>query len=200
MVEKMRYILKLLIVILLNICAIGIIGHTRNAYREESEQVLSPVDPLYSKAVRGPDAGPKSVRNTGTPAKDDADTHFPGEHGSTAESDYLLLAMAISAESQNEPYTGQVAVAAVILNRVEHPAFPDSLAGVVYQPGAFASVTNGKLGKNVGQSAYRAAKDALNGLDPSGGAIYYYDSATPANEWLLDRPVIKIIGRHTFCG
>ena len=110
-----------------------------------------------------------------------------------------LLARIISAEARGEPYSGQVAVGAVILNRVEHPSFPDTLSGVIYQPGAFTAITDGQFNESVAESAYRAARDALNGTDPSGGAIYYYNPDRAISQWIRTRPVIKRIGKHLFC-
>ena len=124
-----------------------------------------------------------------------------GSSGSTgaSTSDINLLARTISAEARGEPYSGQVAVGAVILNRVEHPSFPDTIAGVVYQPGAFSCLNDGQFDQPVAESAYRAARDALNGVDPSGGAIYYYNPVTATNEWIRSRPIINTIGQHVFC-
>jgi N-acetylmuramoyl-L-alanine amidase len=110
-----------------------------------------------------------------------------------------LLARLISAEARGEPYVGQVAVGAVVLNRIEHPSFPDSLSGVIYQPGAFTCVTDGQFYGNVEESAYKAARDALNGWDPSGGAIYYFNPATATSGWIWSRPEIITIGEHIFC-
>ncbi len=110
-----------------------------------------------------------------------------------------LLARIISAEARGEPYVGQVAVGAVILNRMEHPSFPDTMAGVIYQPGAFTAVTDGQFYAEVEPSAYRAARDALNGWDPSGGAIYYFNPAKATSAWIWSRPEIVTIGKHIFC-
>jgi len=116
-----------------------------------------------------------------------------------SQSDINLLARMISAEARGEPYSGQVAVGAVILNRVEHPSFPDTIPGVLYQNGAFTAITDGQFNKPVAESAVRAAKDALNGSDPSGGAIYYYNPKKSTNKWMRSRPVITTIGQHIFC-
>lgn len=113
--------------------------------------------------------------------------------------DYELLARLISAEARGEDYSGQVAVGAVVLNRVEHPSFPDSVSGVIYQNGAFSCLYDGQWHEPIADSAYKAARDALNGMDPSGGAIYYYNPATATNKWIRSRPVITTIGRHIFC-
>lgn len=113
--------------------------------------------------------------------------------------DYELLARIISAEARGESYLGQVAVGAVVLNRVEHPSFPDTVSGVVYQNGAFSCLYDGQFYEPIEDSAYSAARDALNGLDPSGGAIYYYNPAVATNKWIFSRPVITTIGQHVFC-
>ena len=122
-----------------------------------------------------------------------------GGGGSGQESTVELLAQVISAEARGEPYSGQVAVGAVILNRVEHPSFPNTVAGVVYQPGAFTCMVDGQIDQPVADSAYRAARDALNGADPSGGAIYYFNPSTATSAWIWSRPLIKVIGSHRFC-
>ena len=122
-----------------------------------------------------------------------------GGGGSGQESTVELLARVISAEARGEPYSGQVAVGAVILNRVEHPSFPNTIAGVVYQPGAFTCMVDGQFNEPVAQSAVRAARDALNGVDPSGGAIYYFNPATATSSWIWSRPLILQIGNHRFC-
>ena len=122
-----------------------------------------------------------------------------GGGGSGQESTVELLARVISAEARGEPYSGQVAVGAVVLNRVEHPSFPNTVAGVVYQPGAFTCMVDGQIDQPVADSAYRAARDALNGADPSGGAIYYFNPSTATSAWIWSRPLIKVIGSHRFC-
>ena len=121
-----------------------------------------------------------------------------GYSGYTAN-EFNLLARIISAEARGEPYEGQVAVGAVILNRVAHPSFPNTLAGVIYQPGAFSCLNDGGVNAAVADSAYNAARDAINGWDPSGGAIYYYNPVKSTNQWIFSRPVIVTIGEHRFC-
>ena len=113
--------------------------------------------------------------------------------------DVSLLARLISAEARGEPYNGQVAVGAVVLNRIEHPSFPNSLSGVIYQDGAFTCITDGQFDEPVAESAYRAAKDAMNGVDPSGGAIYYFNPVTATSKWIWSRPLITVIGKPRFC-
>jgi N-acetylmuramoyl-L-alanine amidase len=117
---------------------------------------------------------------------------------SNRSNDLNLLARIISAESRGEPYIGQVAVGAVILNRVDHPSFPNTIAGVIYQPGAFTAVTDGQFNQPVIDSAYKAAEDALNGWDPTGGCIYYYNPATAKSQWIYSLPVSVTIGKHKF--
>ncbi len=122
-----------------------------------------------------------------------------GSSSSPEDKDVMMLARCINGEARGEPYTGQVAVAAVILNRVEHEEFPDTVAGVIYQSGAFDAVMDGQINLTPSESSIRAAKDALNGWDPTGGAIYYYNPETATNKWIRTRPIITTIGRHVFC-
>ncbi len=124
-----------------------------------------------------------------------------GNSGNNAvsESNVNLLARAINGEARGEPYTGQVAVGAVILNRVRHASFPNTIAGVIYQPGAFTAVDDGQIHAAMSESCIRAARDALNGWDPVGGAIYYYNPKTATNKWIRTRPVVMTIGKHVFC-
>ncbi|MBQ5406349.1 MAG: spore cortex-lytic enzyme [Oscillospiraceae bacterium] len=123
----------------------------------------------------------------------------PTGSGGNSSGDLQLLARLISAEARGEPYTGQVAVGAVVLNRVEHPSFPNSISGVIYQPGAFSCLDDGQFDQPVSESAYRAARDAINGYDPSYGAIYYFNPATATSKWIWSRPLIVTIGNHRFC-
>ena len=119
--------------------------------------------------------------------------------GGSQSGDLYLLARVISAEARGEPYTGQVAVGAVVLNRVRHSSFPNSISGVIYQSGAFSCLDDGQFDEPIAESAYRAAQDALNGSDPSGGAIYYFNPATATSKWIWSRPLIVTIGKHRFC-
>ena len=120
---------------------------------------------------------------------------------SNSTSDVQLLARAINGEARGEPYEGQVAVGAVILNRVKSSKFPNTIAGVIYEPGAFTAVSDGQINVAIseGSTVVKAARDALNGWDPSGGAIYYFNPATATNKWIWSRPLIKTIGKHRFC-
>ena len=119
--------------------------------------------------------------------------------GNSRQNEVYTLAQCIHGEARGEPYVGQVAVGAVVLNRVNNPQFPNTISGVIFQPGAFTAVTDGQMFQPPGESAMKAARDALNGWDPSGGAIYYYNPAKTTNKWIWSRPVIKTIGKHLFC-
>ena len=113
--------------------------------------------------------------------------------------DEALLARLISAEARGEPYTGQVAVGAVVLNRVEHPSFPNTISEVIYQSGAFSCLYDGQWDEPIADSAYKAAREALAGADPTGGAIYYFNPVTATSKWIWSRPEIITIGKHRFC-
>lgn len=118
---------------------------------------------------------------------------------SSGSGDVYLLARLISAEARGEPYTGQVAVGAVVMNRIRHPSFPNTLSGVIYQSGAFSCLADGQFNEPISDSAYRAARDALGGYDPTGGAIYYFNPATATSKWIWSRPLLVVIGKHRFC-
>lgn len=164
----------------------GIYGSaTRNAVKNFQQK-----NGLYADGIAGPD----TLAALGLP------TGNSSSGGAAAnESNVYLLARAINGEARGEPYTGQVAVGAVIMNRVRHASFPNTIAGVVYQPGAFTAVSDGQINAEMSQSCIRAARDALNGWDPVGGAIYYYNPRTATNKWIRTRPVIMTIGKHVFC-
>lgn len=119
----------------------------------------------------------------------------------TSTSDIQLMARAINGEARGEPYEGQVAVGAVILNRVKDSRFPNSISGVIYQPGAFTAVSDGQINASLseGSTVYKAAQDAMNGWDPTGGCVYYFNPSTATNKWIWSRPLIKTIGKHRFC-
>jgi N-acetylmuramoyl-L-alanine amidase len=122
-----------------------------------------------------------------------------GSTSSTANRDLDILARIIYGEARGEPYEGQVAVGAVVLNRVADSRFPNTVAGVIYQSGAFDAVTDGQINLTPNDTAYKAARDALNGWDPTYGCIYYYNPATATSKWIWSRPIIVKIGRHNFC-
>ncbi len=120
---------------------------------------------------------------------------------SNSSSDVQLMARAINGEARGEPYEGQVAVGAVILNRVKNASFPNTIAGVIYQAGAFTAVSDGQINVPIskGSTVYKAAQDAMNGWDPTNGAIYYFNPSTATSKWIWSRPLIKTIGKHRFC-
>ena len=117
----------------------------------------------------------------------------------TNSNDVNLLARVIYGEARGEPYTGQVAVGAVIMNRVKHNSFPNTLASVIYQSGAFDAVADGQVNLSPDSTAKKAAQDAINGWDPSYGAIYYFNPSTATNKWIWSRPLTVVIGKHRFC-
>lgn len=225
---KKRWLLvwKIAVILLLNILVIVAVVHPslpalsrRGSRGEEVKQIQTVLKDreLYSGNIDGiygaqteqavikfqkqmgltPDGivGPKTLSAMGL---GDAPAGVTGMGGYSAN-EVALLARIISAEARGEPYSGQVAVGAVILNRVAHPSFPNTLAGVIYQPGAFSCLDDGGVNAPVADSAYKAARDAINGSDPSGGAIYYYNPRTATSQWIFSRPIITVIGQHRFC-
>jgi N-acetylmuramoyl-L-alanine amidase len=119
--------------------------------------------------------------------------------GKYSESDIELLAKLISAEARGESYIGQVAVGAVVLNRVAHASFPDTIAGVIYQKGAFSCVNDSNWAVSANETSRKAARDCINGWDPSGGAVYYFNPRKTNDAFMHSRPVITVIGNHNFC-
>ncbi len=137
-------------------------------------------------------AGPKTLKAMGIYTTSSATN-------SINSSDLNLLSRLVYAEARGESYTGQVAVAAVVLNRVKSSSFPNTISGVIYQTGAFDVVTDGQINLTPNSTAIKAAQDALNGWDPSYGAIYYFNPNTATNSWIWSRPVTVTIGSHRFC-
>ena len=115
-----------------------------------------------------------------------------------SSSEVYLLAKTIYAEGRGEPYTGQVAIGAVVLNRVRDKAFPNTISGVVYQKYAFTAVSDGQINLTPNETAMKAARDAINGWDPTGGALYYYNPAVATSAWIFDRQTVTVIGKHVF--
>ena len=120
-----------------------------------------------------------------------------GVNGYTS-SDLYLMAKAIYAEGRGESYTGQVAIGAVIVNRVKSPQFPNTVAGVIYQKGAFTAVDDGQINLEPNETAYNAARDAMNGWDPTYGCLYYYNPAVATSAWIFERQTVTVIGKHVF--
>ncbi len=213
----MRYI-KFIISLILILCIFSLSAYSLSKFGSHSQEVVQiqtklkrwgyydgEIDGIFGSATK------KAVisfqKKNGLVADGIAGTKTLaaiGIFGSTQDSassstDYDLLARIISAEARGEPYMGQAAVGAVVLNRIEHPSFPDTMSGVIYQKGAFTCLDDGQFYEPISESAYRAATDAINGLDPSGGAIYYYNPKIATSKWIFSRPVITTIGDHRFC-
>ena len=143
-------------------------------------------------------AGPKTLKAMGIMKS--SNNSSASNSGSTSNSsDTNLLARLIYGEARGEPYTGQVAVGAVVLNRVRSSKFPNTIAGVIYQSGAFDVVADGQINMSPNSTAIKAAKDAINGWDPSYGSIYYFNPSTATNKWIWSRPHTVTIGKHRFC-
>lgn len=136
-------------------------------------------------------AGPKTIRYLGL--------ETGGNNSAYSSSDVALLAKLIAAEARGESYTGQVAVGAVVLNRVEHASFPDTIAGVIYQKGAFSCVNDSNWSVSATPTSMKAAQDCINGWDPSGGAVFYFNPSKTNDTFMHSRPVITVIGNHKFC-
>ncbi len=172
-------------------------GKVDGIYGNQTKAAVTAFQRDYGLAPDGI-AGEKTLAALGIGASGGGGTSTGG-NGSFTQSEVDLMARIISAEARGEEYVGQVAVGAVIMNRIEHPSFPNTLAGVIYQPGAFSCLYDGGVNHTVAESAYRAARDAIQGWDPTGGAIYYYNPAKTSNQWMLSRPVLTVIGGHRFC-
>ena len=121
-----------------------------------------------------------------------------GASSGSVSSDVYLLARVVHGEARGEPYLGKVAVAAVVLNRVSSASFPNTIAGVVYQANAFTAVSDGQINLTPDSESIRAARDAMNGWDPTGGALYYYNPAIATSSWIYSRKVVAVIGKHYF--
>ena len=131
-------------------------------------------------------------------ALDSNSNNKPSSSTNYSSSDLYLMAKAIYAEGRGESYVGQVAIGAVIMNRLKSPSFPNTIAGIIYQKGAFTAVTDGQINLEPNQTAYNAARDAMNGWDPTYGAIYYYNPAKSTSAWIFSRPTVTTIGKHVF--
>ena len=170
-------------------------GSVDGTYGSQTEKAVRYFQQSNGLSVDG-QAGPETLAALGLPAGSGGGS---GSSGGGNSGDVDLLARLISAESRGEPYEGQVAVGAVVLNRVNHASFPNSISEVIYQSGAFSCLYDGQFDQPVAESSYRAARDALNGWDPSNGAIYYFNPATATSSWIWSRPAIVTIGKHMFC-
>ncbi len=142
--------------------------------------------------------GPKTAAALGLSLGVARDAGGAKTAGVSRNEDITLIARAVHGESRGEPYIGKVAVAAVILNRVEHPSFPNTIAGVIYQPGAFTAVSDGQINLSPDNESLKAARDAINGWDPTYGCRYYWNPATATSKWIWSREVVIKIGKHWF--
>ena len=142
--------------------------------------------------------GPETAALIGINLNSSTSSSSGSSSSGTSSNDLYLLAKVVYGEARGEPYTGQVAVAAVVLNRVKSPDFPNTISGVVYQPWAFTCVNDGQINLSPNQSAINAARDALNGWDPSYGALYYYNPKTATNQWIRQLKIHTTIGNHVF--
>lgn len=139
----------------------------------------------------------KAAMGFTTSTQDISDT-YQAASSVTTNDDVYLLAMLINGEARGEPFIGKVAVGAVIMNRVRDPKFPKTISGVIFQPGAFSAVEDGQMWLPPSSDSIRAARDAIAGWDPTGGALYYYNAAKVSNYWIFNRPIITQIGNHIF--
>lgn len=172
-------------------------GNVDGIFGEQTKQAVISFQKKNNLTADGV-AGPQTLKAMEISSSSSSSGGSSGGQGQYSSGDVDLLARVISAESRGEPYAGQVAVGAVILNRISHPSFPNTLAGVIYQPGAFSCLNDGGINAPVADSAYKAARDAINGSDPSGGAIYYYNPEKSTSKWIFSRKVITTIGKHRF--
>ncbi|WP_442862461.1 spore cortex-lytic enzyme [Bacillus sp. USDA818B3_A] len=141
----------------------------------------------------------QTAKNSAAPKSTGTKTTATNTPKGFSQNDIRLMANAVNGESRGEPYTGQVAVAAVILNRVNSPSFPNTVSGVIFEPGAFTAVADGQIWLTPNETSKKAVLDAINGWDPTGEALYYFNPATATSSWIWGRPQIKRIGQHIFC-
>jgi len=175
----------------------GIAGaSTKTALANNSQYNREWVMEQINKGTRFTHYGGQSLENQVQQGTKTSQVQLPGKY---SEQDLQLMANAVYGEARGEPYEGQVAVAAVILNRLESPDFPNSISGIIFQPRAFTAVADGQIWLEPNERAMQAVLDAMNGWDPSENALYYFNPATATSEWIWSRPQIKQIGDHIFC-
>lgn len=169
----------------------GVVGPKTKLKLWEATKNWKPTAPATGGNTGG---GSEKATSTDKPAN-----LTPSNNMGFSEQDINLMANAVNGEARGEPYVGQVAVAAVILNRVKSASFPNTISGVIFQPGAFTAVADGQIWLTPNESSKKAVRDALGGWDPSGGCIYYFNPATATSKWIWTRTQIKTIGKHIFC-
>ncbi|WP_340024050.1 spore cortex-lytic enzyme [Paenibacillus sp. FSL K6-1096] len=170
----------------------GVVGAKTKLKLYNATKAWKPTEPKTSTAQKNTQGG----NNT---AKSNTAELSSGNTMGLSENDLKIMANAVYGEARGEPFEGQVAVAAVILNRVKSPSFPNTPSGVIFQPGAFTAVADGQIYLEPNEQARKAVQQALNGWDPSGGCIYYFNPKTATSKWIWSRPQVKTIGQHIFC-
>lgn len=165
-------------------------GATDGIYGSKTEEAVKRFQKANGLTVDGI-AGKKTLNAMGIMSS--------SQSGGSSNNDLNLLSKVVYSESRGEPYTGQVAVAAIVLNRVKNSSFPNTVAGVVYQSGAFDAVSDGQINLTPDSTAKKAAQDAMNGWDPTYGCIYYFNPSTATSKWIWSRPQVVRIGKHIFC-
>ena len=168
-------------------------GSVDGVYGSGTERAVRAFQQKNGLTVDGK-AGDQTLAAMGLSAVSGGNSGNSGGSGGASSSQVDLLARLFFGLK-----AAQIAVGAVVLNRIKHPSFPNTLSGVIYQSGAFTCISDGQFNQPVAESAYRAARDALNGVDPSGGAIYYFNPSTATSSWIWSRPLITVIGKHRFC-
>lgn len=174
-------------------------GNVDGVFGSQTEQAVKYFQRKNGLAVDGI-VGPATAKAVGISLTGGSSGGSSSSSGTgSSSSDVYLLARCVYGEARGESYKGQVAVAAVVLNRVRSSSFPNTISGVIYQPGAFSVVSDGQINLTPNDTALKAARDAMNGWDPTGGCLYYYNPAKTSNKWILSRPIMMRIGNHVFC-
>lgn len=172
-------------------------GTADGIYGEKTRQAVIKFQRKYGLTADGI-VGPATAAKLGVSLSGSVAASSTSSSGGYSSSDVTLLARLVYAEARGEPYKGQVAVAAVVLNRVRSSEFPNTIAGVIYQKNAFSCVTDGQINLTPNAESKRAAQDALGGWDPSGGSLYYYNPNTASDSWIFSRTTVTVIGNHRF--